>query len=54
MKRHFKVFLFIAILSLIVIFSNTISREIIEFYNESVSGASVPPPAQIYYQMVSR
>ena len=54
MKRHFKIFLFIAILSLIVIFSNTISREIIETYNVCLSGISIPPPAQIYYQLASR
>jgi len=54
MKRHFKVFLFVAILGLIVIFSNTISREVIEAYNECIAGVSVPSPKQIYYQLASR
>ena len=54
MKRRIKVFLFVAILLLTVIFSNTISNEIIETYNEYLIGLSMPSPVQIYYQLASR
>jgi len=54
MKRHFKAFLFVAVLFLTVIFSNTISNEIIETYNEYLVGLTMPSPMQIYYQLASR
>jgi len=54
MKRHFKVFLFIATMSSITIFSQTISREVIEGYNKFLSGISVPSTEQICYQLANR
>jgi hypothetical protein len=54
MKRHFKVLLFVAAISTITIFFQTISREIIERYNNSISGMPIPSAHQICYQLASR
>ena len=53
MKRHFEVFLFIAVLSLIAIFSESISKQLVESYKNSKTAMSVPSSTQIRYQLAS-
>lgn len=54
MKHHFKVFLFFTVLSLTVIFSKSISNEIVRSYNNCKSAIVVPSSAEISYQFASR
>lgn len=54
MKRHFKVVLFFTVLSLIAIFSRSISNEIVKNYNNCKSAIEISSSTQICYQLASR
>lgn len=49
MKRHFKVILFIAVLSLTTIYSKTISKKVIKGYNNCITAMANNTSGQNYF-----